>query len=76
MDLWNTVEFAHMTLCLVPKILYSVDVIFLVCKKFRVVDAEMLKVRHVQHVVASPAIGIDDAIRYDFPLNDRHQSCG
>ena len=76
MLLGNTVEFAHMTFRPVPKVLYAVDVIFLVCKKLGVVDAEMLKVRYIQHVVAAPTIRIDDAIRYEFPLNDRHQSCG
>ena len=44
MLLGNTIEFAHMTFCLVPKVLYAVDMIFLVCKKYRVVNPEMLKV--------------------------------
>jgi len=33
MLLRNTIKFAHMALSLVPKILYAVDVISLVCKK-------------------------------------------
>ena len=56
MLLWNTVEFTHMTLCLVPEILNPVDVILLVCKEFGMVDPEVLEVRHVQDVVASPTV--------------------
>ena len=56
MLLWNTVEFTHMTLGLVPKVLNAIDMILLVCKEFRVVDTEMLKVRYIQHVVASPTV--------------------
>jgi len=56
MLLGNTVEFTHMTLCLVTKVLNAIDVILLVCKEFRVVDTEMLKIRYIQHVVASPTI--------------------
>ena len=52
MHLGNTVEFAHMTLCLVPKVLNAIDVILLVFKSFRLVDTEMLKIRYRQHVVA------------------------
>ncbi len=56
MLLWNTVEFTHMTLCLVPKILNSVDVVFLVCKEFGVVDPEVFEFRYIQDVVTSPTV--------------------
>lgn len=62
MDLQNTVEFTHVALCLIPKILDPVDMIFLVCKKLRVINAEMLEFRDVQHVVTSPAVRINDAV--------------
>ncbi len=70
MLLGNTVEFAHMTLRLVPKILDPVDVIFLVCKEFGMVDAKMPKVRNIQHVIPSPAVRIHNTVRYNFALND------
>ena len=70
MLLGNTVEFAHMTLCLVPKVLYAVDVIFLVCKEFGMVDAKMPKVRNIQHVIPSPAVRIHNAVRHNFTLNN------
>ena len=56
MLLRNTIEFAHMALGLVPEILDPIDVVLLVGKEFRVVDAEMLEIRHIQHVIATPAI--------------------
>ena len=56
MRLWNTIEFTHMTLRLVPKILNPVDVVFLVCKEFGVVDPEVFEVRHIQDVVTSPTV--------------------
>jgi hypothetical protein len=35
-----------MTLCLVPEILNNIDMILLVCKEFRMVDAEQVQ----QHI--------------------------
>ncbi len=58
----STVEFAQMTLRLVPKVLNAVDVILLVCKKFGMVDMTVLKIRYIQHVVSSPAVRIDGAV--------------
>ena len=59
-----------MPLRLVPEIFDAIDVISFVCKEFRVVDPKVLKVRNIQYIVASPAVRIDDAIRYDFTLDD------
>ena len=71
MLLWNTIEFAHMTLGLIPKILNSVNVVLLVCKQFGMVDAEVLKIRYIQDDLAAPTIGIDDAVWHHFALNNR-----
>ena len=71
MSLWDTVEFTHVTLCLVPEILDTVDMVVGICKKYRVVNSEMLEVRNIQHIVGLPAVRIDDAVRHDFALNDR-----
>ena len=75
MGLRNTVEFAHVALGLVPKILDPVDVILLVCKEFGVVDPKVMKIRYVQHIVTAPAIGIYDAIWNDFTFDDWQQGC-
>jgi hypothetical protein len=59
-----------MPLRLVPKAFDAIDVISFVCKEFGMVDTEVLEVRNIQHVIPSPAIRIDDAIRYYLTLND------
>ncbi len=75
MSLWNTVEFAHVALSLVPEILDPVDVVVLICKEFRVVDPEVFEVGNIQHIVAPPTVLIDDAVRHNLAFHDRHQ-CG
>ena len=70
MRLGNTVEFAHMTLGLVPEILNSIDVICFVCKQFGMVDTEVLEVRNIQYIISSPAVRIDDAVWHNLTLND------
>ena len=37
------------------------------------VDPEVLEVGNIQHVVASPTVRIDDAVRHYLTLHDRHQ---
>ena len=69
----NTVEFSHVALRMAPEILDPVNVGLVVCKELGVIDPEVMKVRYVEDVVALPAIGIDDAVRDDFALDDRHQ---
>ena len=72
MLLGNPIEFPHVTLRLVPKILNAVDVVPPVCKEFGVVDPEVLEVRHIQHIIGLPAVGIHNAVRNDFALDDRY----
>ena len=75
MGLWDTVEFAHMALRLVPEILDPVDVVLLVGEQLRVVDPEVMEVRHIKHVVASSIIAIDNATSHSLVCHDREQSC-
>jgi len=70
MSLWNTVEFAHVALGLVPKILNPVDVVLFVCKEFGMVDPKVVEIRYVQHVVTAPTVRINDAVWNDFAFND------
>ena len=65
-----------MPLRLVPEILDTIDVIMVVGKELGMVDPEMVKVGHIQYVITSPAIGVDDTVRDDLSLDDRHQSGG
>ena len=49
-----------MTLGLVPEILDSVDVVMLVSEQDGVVDAQVLELGHVEHVIAPERVGIDN----------------
>jgi len=73
MSLWNTIEFAHVPLGLVPEVLDPVDVILLVCKEAGMVDPKVMEIRDVQHLVAAPAIRINDAVRNHFTFDDWQQ---
>ena len=57
---------AQMMLGLVPEILDPVDVIVLVSEQDGVVDAEVLELGHVEYIIASERISIDDTIGPDF----------
>ena len=64
MGLGITVEFTHVALGLIPEILDAIDMVVAVCEELRTVDAEVMDVRHIQHIIAAPAVGINDAIRW------------
>ena len=75
-SLGNPIEFPHVTLRLVLEILDAGVLVLLVCKELGVVDPKVLEVRNIQRIVALPAVGINDAVGNDFPLDDRHQGLG
>ena len=50
MLLWNTVEFAHVTLGLVPEVLNAIDVIMAISEKLGMVYPKVMKVRHIRHI--------------------------
>ena len=52
----DTVEFAHVTVGLVPKILDAIDVISALCKELRMIDTEVLALADIKRVVAPPAV--------------------
>ena len=70
MGLGNTVKSAHVALGLAPEVLDAVDVIMTISKQLRMIDPEVVEIRHVKHVVASPAVLIDDTIWPDLALDD------
>jgi len=51
MSLWDTVEFAHMTLRLSPEIVHSAGMILLVGKCLRMIDLEVMEVTEVMEVM-------------------------
>jgi len=55
----NTIEFARMPLGLVPKILNPVDVVFPIGKQNAIIDPIVFKLRNIQRIIATLAIGTD-----------------
>ncbi len=68
--LFDAVEPAHVALGLVPEILDSIDVIFLIGEEFRVVDPTVMEVAHIKSIVGSEGVGIDDAVGLYSLLDD------
>lgn len=56
----DTIKFTHVALGLIPEVLNTVDVVVAVCKQLGMVDSEVVEVRHIQRVIAPPAIRVDD----------------
>ena len=59
-----------MTFGLVPKVFNSIYMVLLIGKEFRVVDSHVMKVTYVQSIVGFGRIGIYNAVRLNFLLND------
>ena len=55
---------------MIPKVLNAIDMVFTGCKQSRMIDAFMIKGTHIQDIVASITIGINDAVRSDLARND------
>lgn len=72
----NTVEFAQVTLGLIPEVLDSIDVVFLVRKLHRVVDAFVVKIAHIEGIVAAPCVGVNDAVGLHSFRDDRQECLG
>ena len=64
-----------MSFGLVPEVLNAVDVIGLISKELRVVNAQMTELRDIQCIIGSEAVSVDDRIRFDFVSNDRKKRC-
>ena len=71
---FNTIEFAKMSLCLIPKILNAVDMIFLVGEQLRVVNSHVVKIRHIKCVIGAKRVCINNTIWFHFLLNKRQKS--
>jgi hypothetical protein len=68
--LFDAVETAHVALGLVPEILDSIDVILLIGKELRVIDAAVMEVAHIKSIIGSENVGIDDAVGFHSFLDD------
>ena len=56
---------AHMSLSLVPKVLYAVYMAFFFDECFRMIDPDVVELRDIQHIVGSETVGVDNAVRLD-----------
>ena len=52
MLLGNAVKFAQMPFCLIPKVLYPIDVVLPFGKVCAVVDAQVAKLTDIRHIIA------------------------
>ena len=64
------IKLAYMVLGLLAEILNPVDVIFLVCNPFRMIDTEMLAFRYIQHVITCASSLNRRCSRHNFALNN------
>ena len=69
----NAVETPEMALGLFPEVFDSVDVVPVFCKSLVVVDADLMELRDVQHMLGAEAVGVADTVRLDFALDDREK---
>jgi hypothetical protein len=67
---WNTIEATHVPLGLVPEVLDTVDVVCLIREELRVVDAEVLEAGHIEHVVGTQRVRVDDRVRHNLLVDD------
>ncbi len=62
-----------MALGLVPEVLDSADVVPVFPKSLGVVDADLMELRDVQHILGAEAVGVVDTVRLDFALDYREK---
>jgi len=74
--LGDAVEPFQVSFGLVPEVLNPIDMVVSVGKALRVVDANMVKIRDIQGIVAREPVGVDDAVRENHPYHDRKQGVG
>ena len=72
MLLGNAVKFAQMPFCLIPKVLYPIDVVLPFGKVCTVVYAKVAKLTDTRRIVALITICINDAVRL-YLLTDNRQ---
>ena len=69
----NAVVASQVAFGLVPEILDAVDVVAVLDELFAVIDAMVTELRHIENVVAAQPVGVDDAVGFDGPPDDRKQ---
>ncbi len=69
----DAVKAAQMPFCLAPKILYLIDMIISFGKQPVMIESVMMKIAYVQRIIRLESVCVDDAVRLNLLLNDRHQ---
>ena len=69
----DAVKAAQMPFCLVPKILYPIDMIPSFGKQPVMIDSVMMKTAYAQRIIHFESVCVDDVVRFNLLLNDRHQ---
>ena len=69
----DAVKAAQMPFCLVPKILYPIDMITSFGKQPVMIDSVMMKTAYAQRIIHFESVCVDDVVRFNLLLNDRHQ---
>ena len=72
----HSIELAQMSFGLIPKILYPVDMIVFVCKLLRMVDAHMLKLSYIQHIIRMIRIRVNNAVWNNLFVHNVKQGVG
>ena len=70
------VVFTQMAFRLIPKVLNAIDVIVFVYKKLTMGNTIVLKLRHIQGVVGTIIVRIDNAIRHNLLTDDGQKRLG
>ena len=70
---FDAVESPHVTLGLVPEILNSIDVIFLIGEERRVIDSAVMEVAHIKSIIGSKCVRVNDAVGLYALFDDRQQ---
>ena len=68
----NAVIFAQM-FRLIPKVFNAIDVIMLVRKELTVIDSIVLKLGHIQRIIGTIIVSVDNAIRHHLLTNERQK---
>lgn len=72
-NFWNALIFSEVPFCLVPKAFDLIDMVMLMSKKLRMVNTIMLKFKHIEDIIRSVTVRINDAVWLDFLTNNRHK---
>ena len=66
----NSIVLAQVPFRLVPKGFDAMDVVMVVRKEFAMIDAVVIKLRHIQGIVGTIMVRIDNAIRHHLLTDD------